>query len=421
MANLNALAPTNDINTMVGYANKFPKKIRPELFYNKVLLDTIRLGSEHFVHYRLADTKPIQGRAEKLQLRRWSALSAHTVPLEEGVPPKSDRGAVESYELGVHQYGRYMEFTDKVDFEAIDPIVAHYTSEYSIVAMETLDLLAREALLAVPNVYFAGMAEDMGAMVIGDKAKPALNDLRIIALGMKKRLVKPRKNGNYMVICTPDVTFDLVSDPIVEKYLTINQTTKSVYTDSVIPPLFGLEFYETMHTDDTAVYTTTVGDGNHVTKAMKVYRVAAGGDSYEYETVYEKKSEDGTDSGYYVKKENIYTGDGYNFKDAELNAIPVAYTWDLDKFNTAKSATDNPYVPLNVHKVLVIGAGALIRTNVDGRDNAKMYVKPLGSAGVLDPINQRQSIGFKIDAVGFGVERNEAVAIYNCIPTQANA
>lgn len=76
---------------------------------------------------------------------------------------------------------------------------------------------------------------------------------------------------------------------------------------------------------------------------------------------------------------------------------------------------------MNVHKVLVIGAGALIRTNVDGRDNAKMYVKPLGSAGVLDPINQRQSIGFKIDAVGFGVERNEAVAIYNCIPTQANA
>ena len=49
-----------------------------------------------------------------------------------------------------------------------------------------------------------------------------------------------------------------------------------------------------------------------------------------------------------------------------------------------------------------------------------MYAKPLGSAGVLDPIDQRQSIGFKIDSVGFGVERLDAVAIYVCVPTQAN-
>ena len=50
-----------------------------------------------------------------------------------------------------------------------------------------------------------------------------------------------------------------------------------------------------------------------------------------------------------------------------------------------------------------------------------MYVKALGSAGVLDPIDQRQSIGFKINSVGFGSTRPEAVAIYYCVPTQLNA
>jgi hypothetical protein len=49
-----------------------------------------------------------------------------------------------------------------------------------------------------------------------------------------------------------------------------------------------------------------------------------------------------------------------------------------------------------------------------------MFVKPLGSAGVLDPIDQRQSIGFKINSVGFGSTRLEAVVRYLCVPTQLN-
>jgi len=39
---------------------------------------------------------------------------------------------------------------------------------------------------------------------------------------------------------------------------------------------------------------------------------------------------------------------------------------------------------------------------------------------VLDPIDQRQSIGFKINSVGFGSTRPEAVIDYICIPSTAN-
>ena len=271
--------------------------------------------------------------------------------------------------------------------------------------------------MAVPNKYYAGFKANMESMEIAEDCKPSLNDLRVIVLGMKKRLVKPRKNGRFQVIGTPDFTFDMVSDPIVEKYLTINQTTKNTYDDGTLPPLFGMEFYETMHIDDSAEFTTVIGSGV-VTKALRVYRSTGSG--YEYETVYEKTTSNG-DTGYYVQKTDVYTGDGYRFKDAELNAVPSMYSWDLAAFNAAKSATDNPFIPLKVHKILVVGANCLVKTNVAGRDKAKMYTKPLGSSGVLDPIDQRQSIGFKIDAVGFGVERTDAVAIYNCVPTQANA
>jgi hypothetical protein len=57
---------------------------------------------------------------------------------------------------------------------------------------------------------------------------------------------------------------------------------------------------------------------------------------------------------------------------------------------------------------------------MSGQDNAKMYVKAKGSAGVLDPIDQRQSIGFKINSVGFGSARPEAVHDYICIPSTLN-
>lgn len=415
---LSPLASTADITTAIGLMNAHPGEVRPELFYDKILLDTIRLAKEHYIHFGLADTKPIQGKAEKLQLRRWSPLAAHTVPLSEGVPPRSDKGTMESWELGTHQYGRYMEFTDKVDWNLIDPVIAHYTGEYSLVAVETLDLLAREALLAVPNMYYAGLATGIGSLTLDSAFKPSLNDLRIIINGMKKRLVKPRKANKYLVIGTPDFFFDMVYDTIVKDFLTINQSTKDVFSNTMIPDLFEMTFTETMAYSDSSEFTTINGGAS--TKALRVYRRNAADTAYEYANVLEKVA--GVATGYYVTETDVYLGDKHRFTNAELNAVPVYNHWDLDAYNTDnQGAGNNPWVEFKVNRILVVGKDALVRTNIEGRDNAKMYVKGLGSAGVLDPIDQRQSIGFKIDAVGFGVERLDAVAQYVCVPSLTNA
>lgn len=389
--NMNALNPVADINSYIEYFTNHGYKIRPELFYDKQLLDTIRLDESQFVFYRLANTTPIQNGAKKLQIRRWAPLQAHTEPLTEGVPPMSDKGSMESYEIDTFSYGRYMEFTDRVDFEVIDPVIAHYTKEYSIVAMETLDLLAREALTTVAQAAYANNKANFAALEIGDV--PSLNDLRIIALSLKKQLVKPRNGNRYMVIGTPDFFFDMIDDALVQKYMTINQTTKGFYDDmGPIPPMFGLEFYETMHIDDSGEYTTAtdtylrVVDDSGATPAYQnldatTYRVAAADN-------YVRDSRTGQKASY----------------------IPNLTVWNIP----------SGYRELKVHRIFVLGADCLTRTEIAGHGNAKMYVKPLGSAGVLDPIDQRQSIGFKIDSVGFGSTRTEAAVVYYCVPTQAN-
>lgn len=401
---LNARA---DINSHIELAQKAGAGvINPEIFYSKQLLDTIRYDASEYVYFRVADEVPIQEKADKLMLRRWAPLQAHTVPLEEGIPPKSDKGSVEKYELPAYQYGRYMEFTDKVDFAVVDPIVAHYTKEYSLVAMETLDLLAREALFTVAQKHYAGGAANFDELTVD--SKPSMTDLRQIVLSLKKALVKPRVNGRFMVIGSPEFYYDMISDPVVEKYMTFNQTTKSMYDNGQLCPMFEMEFYESMLVPTSGEFIENGKD------ALKLYRLGADG-TYEYTTITEDTKANGA---VVLKSISGYVKDSRTGMDASY--IPNQRIWDLDTYNETAAAGD-PYTEFKAQHVLILGKDALTRTGLTGEGQTKMYVKAKGSAGVLDPIDQRQSIGFKINSVGFGSTRTEAIVDYVCVPSQVNS
>ena len=427
---LNALAGTENINTIVQLARSYNKQtgqeeatknlIRPDVFYSKQILDTIRLDKDEYKYYKLADETPIQEKAEKLVLRRWAPLQAHTVPLVEGVPPVSDKGSVEKYELSADQYGRYMEFTDKVDFSVVDPVIAHYTREYAIVAIETLDMLARETLLAHANPWYANQVANFEALDF--TSKPNMTDLRLIVLHFKRSLVKPRSGGKYRVVCSPEFTYDMISDPTVEKYMKINNTTKDAYDGSVLFPLFGLEF------DETLVCPSSGDFMNGATESKRIYR-ESGTDPDTGETTYTiqtitKDTDLGDGSGDKVYKSFAVEGDptaGAYVKDPRTNMdasfIPQYGYWRIEELVLDGH---NDWHEFNVQHILIVGKEALTRTCLTGEGQVKVYAKPKGSAGVLDPIDQRQSIGFKINSVGFGSTRPEAIVDYMCVPTTAN-
>lgn len=404
-----ALNATADINSYIEMANNAgPGVVNPEVFYTKQLLDTIRIDGKNYIYHTLATESPIQEKADKLIVRRWAPLQAHTVPLAEGVPPMSDKGSVEKYEMQAAQYGRYMEFTDKVNFKIVDPVVAHYSKEYSIVAIETLDLLAREELLSKAQRFYAGGAANITQMRIAT-GKPKLADLRMIILSLKRQLVKPRTGSSYTVIVSPEFIFDMLDDPYVEKYMTINQTTKNMMDDiSALIPMFNMDFKETMVCPDSSQHVTAGGK-----KAIMIYKLA-----------------DASDVG--EAWENTEDAAGYVYRVLDEDAVG-AYAQVSGYVKDSRTGEDASYIPnqdvwtipagwseLKIHHILVVGADALTRTGLAGEQNAKMYAKPLGSAGVLDPIDQRQSIGFKINSVGYGSTRLEAIVDYLCIPTQAN-
>lgn len=414
---LNAKISDSDaFNSYIELANKQIAKhgkqfLNPDVFYTKQLLDTIRVEANEYVYYRYAESQPMGEQANKLHVRRWAPLQAHTVPLQEGIPPVSDKGSVEMYEIDTNQYGRYMEFSDKVNFKIVDPIIAHYAAEYSTVAVETLDMLAREALFAIANKVFAGYAANTEALTA--ESKPTITDLRKVVLGLKKQLVKPRSNGRYHVIAGPDFFFDMVSDPTVEQYMRINNTTKTMFDDSSLVPMFNMEFYETLICPTHGEFTKIV-DGT-AKKALRIFSIGENG-AYSYATITEDTTLTGGTKVY--RDAAGYVKDSRTGEDASY--IPENFIWDLDAYNADAAAAGKTWYEFKMQHVLVLGKDALIRTGIAGEDNAKMYTKALGSAGVLDPIDQRQSIGFKINDVGFGSARLEAIVDYVCVPSMVN-
>ena len=459
--NANAI---NGINTWVNWANSLGAGVvNPEVFYSKQLLDTIRYDANEYTYYRYAEEQPIENKADKLVIRRWSPLRAHTVPLQEGVPPQSDKGVAKKYEITARAYGRYMEFSDAVDFACVDPVVAHFSQEYSIVAIETLDLLAQEALLATANKYFAGNATDFDEIDPWN-AKPSMADFRLLGLQLKKQLVKPRSNGKFHVIVSPEFVYDMFEDEYVKNYMTINQNTYSVYDNGTLIPMFGFDFYEANNVpqgcafkdgsaykvrffledvgniatiQDTFTSATNVssavvtlkadaqGDGEdrvEVVLTLTSGFIAGGYDTVDYRGIKGSLATYGEfNNGYqsYIPTREDYDIAGEKAIEAWMTANTAVA---LDKASSATSTVKVGEATLKVCRwqhIFVLGKDAMIRTGMSGEGQAKMYVKALGSAGVLDPIDQRQSIGFKINSVGFSANvTNNAVQDYICCPSQ---
>ena len=312
--------------------------------------------------------------------------------------------------MQAYEYGRYFEFTDAVDFKVVDPVVAHYSNEYSIVAVETLDLLAQDALMTAAQQYYAGTAAAQNEVRI-DGGKPQLADFRLIGLAFKKAKVKPF-DTTFHVFVSPEFVYDMLDDPYVQNYMRINQNTGIYYEDGALVPMFGFSFHEVNNCPTSSMWNDN--------GTMKCLSYCAKEDGVTYATT------TGTDDDTHVYGCD-FVDTNYAYKIVTQNGTVSGYVKD------SRTGKDASYIPnqrvftpatgfkiMKQNHIIIVGKDALVRTGMSGEDSAKMYVKAVGSAGVLDPLDQRQSIGFRIKSVAFASVRPEAIVDYICVPTQLN-
>lgn len=415
-----------------------PGVMQPAVYYSKLLLRTIELEEADYEFDKLAieKTMPANNGANEITFKRMKSLAAHTQPLVEGIPPASDQGRMEAIKAGFKQYGRVMKFTDKVEWAVVDPLISEYTRQLALKVPETKDILAQEALLAESNVFYAqakkSQSLDTDRYIVDAEAapvthithlhpgcNPTVDEFRQIVLSMEAAKVRPHMGGNFLALVSSSVMFDLITDKRVKEYMRYAGTGEAYKNDAVID-LFSLVFRKnkTIKSDNTFIDAEgavkylyfaasevtgyVASTGGEAIKTSKGFTVALSSDKLDTITTEEAVLIDAA-TGLEL---------AYKSQDGESSKA--------EKFTVADLIKDTDILPLNVHHSFVLGDPneCLYRIGVEGHTTPQFIKKELGSSGVNDPLNQRQSIGWKLDSLGYKVVRPDAVVDYMSIPSQ---
>lgn len=401
------------INNTSVYRNPAPQSplqgqgvMQPSAVYSKIMLRTIELSEQDFLFDGLAveRTMPSNNGSNEIVFKRMLSLAAHTQPLVEGIPPASDQGRMVAIKASANSYGRVMKFTDKVNWAVVDPLISEYTRQLSLKVPETKDILAQEALLAECQMFYAcpktRSEDDSDHLIPDDTAKavthikfmnpdcaPTIDEFRKIVLSMEAAKVRPYQGSNFLVLASSAVLFDLITDKRVKEFMKYESTGRAYSNDMVID-LFSLAFKKakTIKTDNT--YTD--GDGNTC---------------YIYHDVM-------------ANKNYIFVGAPMDKAAGTATVIVADIAAGTESETTASEVDTASLEVLNVHYSFVLGEECLFRIGVEGHTQPQFIKKELGSAGTEDPLNQRQSIGWKIDSLGYKVPNPDAVVAYLSCPTQ---
>lgn len=413
------------INNTSVYRNPAPQSplqganvLQPAAVYSKIMLRTIELAEADYVFDGLAVERnmPSNNGSNEIVFKRMLSLAAHTQPLVEGIPPASDQGRMVAIKASTNQYGRVMKFTDKVNWAVVDPHISEYTRQLSLKVPETKDILAQQALLAECQMFYAArktrsqtdpdiLTPVANGNVVHVKylhpdCAPTIDEFRKIVLSMEAAKVRPYQGANFLVLASSAVLFDLITDKRVKEFMKYENTARAYSNDMVID-LFSLAFKKakTIKCDNTYI------DANGDTR----YMYHDGTANYALLT---PLTEHTLTSGSYASK----TGD-IKITFAATTFLPTEVTHgtaDTTHFTMSASNTD----VLNAHYSYVLGEECLFRVGVEGHTQPQFIKKELGSAGTEDPLDQRQSIGWKIDSLGYKVPNPDAVVAYVSCPTQ---
>ena len=421
---------------------------QPDEFYNAILLDTLKYGEENFVHLKYAESLTIKKGRKTATFRRWAGMTPTLRPMLEGVPPAPDKHAYEILEIGnVWSFGRWSEYTDQVDNSIISEVIAERSLQYGELANQIKELYARKIWLSSPNSFFANFKSKFTELHFGDVV--ALDDLRFLVARMKRMLVKPI-GGKFNYICSSEWIYELIDDPRVKAYMEIEQTTGKLWSTGEPFDLFELNFIPTML--DEFAYPDTefpgvdeLADGKEV---HRYYNANVKGDTIIYLDVHQDFAYVSGKTAKYNSGEK-YLPDGTAVDDGVVKWMdPKGFTFTADNIQSSATTIADPtaskvtaykvtrtadtlgkdvytqaavthtdingkdWLPVPVVRGILFGDEAMVKLNVEGVSDApRMIIKPLGSSGVADPLDQRQSVGFRVDGFGLAIKRPEAVCV----------
>ena len=367
-------------------------------FYDRKLLDTAKT---RFVHANFGQKRSIpRNNGKRVEFRKYDLFTPNTnqLTLVEGVTPTGQNLSQSKVEVEVKQYGAYVEMSDLLEMTAYDPVIADSAELLGEQLGTVIEWVTRDAMNETTNVQYAGGAASRVALTTSNKLTVA--EVRKAVRTLKKNKARPFfsaldgscRKPHFICICSPDATYDLQSDALwqdVSKYSNAEQ----IYSGE-IGRLFGVVFVEATEAKIYSQSVMNAVNANTSTSSTFVLKNTPTPKEVAYlSTGGNKLMVGGTE--YTLSPNNPYTP---STRTVKLTAA-VSLTADTVVYSRDAGAPDaTTHVAPDVHATLIFGADAYGVVDVAGSGAMETIIKPCGSAGTTDPLDQRATVGAKVAA-----------------------
>ena len=373
-------------------------------YYERTLLENMQ---PEMVHSRDAQKRSLPlHNGKRVQFRRFTPFDAITTPLAEGVTPAGQTLVETAFTAMVKPYGAHVEMTDELDWYMLDNMHQEAAKLLADQAALSLDTISRNALNAGMNVMYAGANTARSTIAATDKLDYGLIKKAVRAL--RRKNVRPFPDGFYHAIVHPDTVYDLTSDTMwvdVSKY-----QDKAKVEKYELGTIYKVKFFESTNamvfTNKTYLYGTTsaiTASANFdVTNKCLTWNTGS-------LSMTEDVARELTGQLVYVQ----YTKSSTNYvtpmciERVDPVAGKVYFRWVpaasvTSEWTSAQALKIVPYgggaSNAPVYSTLVYGQDAFGTIELGGNGkNVQVIIKPVGSSGALDPLNQRGTIGWKVN------------------------
>ena len=351
-------------------------------YYGMELLENAK---PQLVHNQFAATKGLPvGGGKTVEWRKFGAFDKALTPLTEGVTPDGSGISVSYITKELAQYGDYTTVSDMLDLTAIDDVVLEITDRHGANMGLTLDTVTRNEIqqgnqvIYAPKIGTDGTKTEVTSRAELDSSCKMTSELVAKAATHLKKMNAPTFDGKYVCIIHPSVAFDLRQD---EAWIAAHQYAAATELFSgEIGELHGVRFVETT---EAKIYRGENLAGDVRSLKVKGNTVSTVEVGFQGGTVAANAL-----AGRYVmiggsRCKVISNTTAKLVLDTEVTAAEgdAIYPGEGGKNGCA------------VYGCLFIGKGAY--GVVDLSEGTEVIVKPRGSSGTADPLDQRSSVGWK--------------------------
>ncbi|MFA7255950.1 MAG: N4-gp56 family major capsid protein [Kiritimatiellales bacterium] len=370
-------------------------------YYEKRLIDH---AEPELVHNQFGMKKAIpQGSGKTIEFRYFSPLAKKTAALTEGVVPDGDNMTVNAITATALQYGNYVTSSDLIEMTAYDPWVLQVTRELASQAGRSIDTLTRDVINGGSQVMYAPYVSGETITATADRSEITANSKLTLteifeAVAELRTLNAKMIDGGLVAIIHPFTEMDLMlSDDWKEavKY----QTANKIYQGE-IGMIGGVRFVRS--TEAKVIAPSAICGVLSNRLSLKTALDASPGSVDIYPTTAIATADAATITAA-ISAGAVYTlyvgGTEGTVASVTAGAAGTCKI-TLTEAITSKSVgavicgPDAGADGSAVFMTMVLGADAYGVIEISG-GGLQHIVKPRGSAGTADPLDQISTVGWK--------------------------